>query len=180
MYTDRMDIQRLLWIDLEMTGLDAQKDRIVELAAIVTDQDLNEIAVYESSIRHADGVVESLLQANEWFIQQSDEYRSGLIQSSHSGKDEAEVELDVIDFLAQHIPKGDIVLAGNSIHSDRKFIDRWMPGLAAKLHYRMLDVSSWKVWNYATGQPVPVKKEAHRALDDIRESIAELKMYTGE
>ena len=166
---------RLLWIDLEMTGLDPELHRIVEVAAIVTDFSLSEIDQCTAIIHQPDSV---LAASNDFCIRAHE--NSGLYASVRkSTLDEHDVEAELCQLIERNFPGERAILAGNSIHVDRRFIDAQWPRLAALLHYRMLDVSSLKIWRMGTGQAIYTKKETHRALDDIRESIAELHMYTG-
>lgn len=168
---------KLLWIDLEMTGLDPQNDRIVEVAAIITDWNFNEIDVLESGVKQNEEVIRQRFAANPWAAARPQETAEE-IQLSLGGRSELEVESMLLHILDAHFEPGEpVLLAGNSIHMDRKFIQQWWPNLDKRLHYRMLDVSAWKVvmrGKYGIEFP---KAEAHRALGDIRESIAELKAY---
>ena len=167
--------QKLLWIDLEMTGLDPATQRIIEVAAVVTDYQLNELGSYEAIINQSD----STLDNAEDFPKEAFGKSGGLFeQVAASDKSESDVESELLAFINQHFAEP-AILAGNSIHQDRRFIRQWWPCVEGQLHYRMLDVSSWKVWRQGLGQPIYGKKESHRALEDIRESILELRMYTG-
>ena len=165
---------KLLWIDLEMTGLDPAKDRILEVAAIATDMDLNEIASYEAVVKVDEKITKSRMVGAFW--EKNHESRDALIAQNQNGKDVLEIERELIDFIDKNFGST-IYLAGNSIHQDRKFIEREMPDLNKKLHYRMLDVSAWKIYfENALGKKF-IKPENHRALDDINGSIEELKWY---
>lgn len=166
---------KYLWIDLEMTGLDPAKDKILEVAAIGTDVDLNEIARFEAVVKVPAELMKERMVGEFW--DNHSDARDALIAQNDSGKPIAEVEDRLLDFLDQYFTKQDIYLAGNSIHQDRKFIEREMPRLNARLHYRMLDVSAWKVYFEHARSTKFVKPEAHRALSDIEGSIAELKYY---
>jgi oligoribonuclease len=167
---------RLLWIDLEMTGLDTDIHRIVEVACIVTDFSFNEIETFNAVV-HQD---EDVLSASNEFSMTAHR-KSGLYeQVCKSVTSEKDAENALIDIVARYFSDGGAILAGNSIGADRKFIDAHWPVLSSKLHYRMLDVSSFKVWWLGTGHEPYVKKESHRALDDIRESIEELKYYASK
>ena len=165
---------KLLWLDLEMTGLDTSKHAIVEVAAIVTDWDFNELATYEAVITQPEAVLEA---SNEFALQQHAD--SGLYEQVRtSGKVETEVINELVGIIKEQFKDEPAVLAGNSIHADRAFIRAQWADVESLLHYRMLDVSSWKlVCLGKLGVPEFVKKETHRALDDIRESIAELQYY---
>jgi oligoribonuclease len=157
--------------------LDPQKDRIVEVAAIVTDWDFNELGRFESGVGQDQQEITALFAANAWASARPENTKE-LIDLSAGSPSEAEVEAQVLNFLDAHVAPGEIVLlAGNSIHCDRGFIKKWWPKLEARLHYRMLDVSAWKVVMQAKYGVTYTKKEAHRALDDIRESIEELQSY---
>jgi oligoribonuclease len=164
--------QKLLWVDLEMTGLDPAQHKIVEVAAIVTDWDFKELGSYEAIIYQPPEV----LQKASPVAKQMDQ-ASGLWDKIPHGQPEAEVQEALASFIKQYFGGQPALLAGNSIHMDRLFIRAYWPKVEQLLHYRMLDVSAWKVvmiGKYSIGYE---KKEAHRALDDIRESIAELKFY---
>ena len=162
---------KLLWIDLEMTGLDAKVDRILEVAAIVTDYGFNELAQYETVVFQPPEVLEHM---GEW----SKEHHaaSGLTARVPYGETEGLAEQSLSKLITKHFDEP-AVLAGNSIHKDREFIRAYWPGVEKKLHYRMLDVSAWKVVMQNKFEMEYRKAEAHRALDDIRESIGELKAY---
>ena len=164
----------LLWIDLEMTGLEPEKDRILEVAAVATDWKFNEIANYTAVVKVPEKLMQERMVGEFW--DKYDQTRQALIEQNTSGKSPEIVEKELLDFVAKHFSK-EVYLAGNSIHQDRKFIDREWPDLSKKLHYRMLDVSAWKVYfANALGHKF-VKPEVHRALDDIQGSIEELKWY---
>ena len=165
---------KLLWVDLEMTGLDPAKDRILEVAAIATDMKLNEIARYEAVIKVDEKLMKSRMVGDFW--EKNHASRDALIAQNQNGKDISEVERGLIDFVDKYFGKT-IYLAGNSIHQDRKFIEREMPELDKKLHYRMLDVSAWKIYFENALSKKFTKPENHRALDDINGSIEELKWY---
>lgn len=164
----------LLWIDLEMTGLDPKEDRILEVAAIATDMNLNEIATFEAVIKVDEELIKERMVGAFW--DKNQKARDDLIKQNENGQPAAAVEKELLDFIKKHFDKT-IYLAGNSIHQDRKFIEREMPKLNKKLHYRMLDVSAWKIYfENALGKKF-TKPENHRALDDINGSIEELKWY---
>ncbi len=164
----------LLWIDLEMTGLDPEKDKILEVAAIATDMDLNQIATYEAVVKVDDELIKTRMVGDFW--DKNAASRDALIAQNASGKPVAEVERELLEFIEANFSKT-IYLAGNSIHQDRKFIEREMPTLNQRLHYRMLDVSAWKIYFENAKHQKFVKPEHHRALDDINGSIEELKWY---
>ena len=165
---------KLIWVDLEMTGLDPVKDRILEVAAIATDMQLNEIARYEAVVKVDEKIIKSRMVGEFW--EKNSATRDALIAQNRDGKPVAEVEKELLEFVDDNCGKV-VYLAGNSIHQDRKFIEREMPELNKKLHYRMLDVSAWKIYfENALGKKF-TKPENHRALDDINGSIEELKWY---
>jgi oligoribonuclease len=169
--------EKILWVDLEMTGLEPTRDRIVEAAAIVTDWDFTELGSMESGVYQDTEELRQLFDANPWTANYPENTKA-LIELSAKSPKETEVEAQIIALVNQHFAANDpVLLAGNSIHCDRGFIRQWWPNLEKRLHYRMLDVSAWKVvmqGKYHTEFP---KSEAHRALGDIRESIAELQFY---
>jgi oligoribonuclease len=167
-------MEKLFWVDMEMTGLDPQKEVIIEVAAIIADLDFKEYATYETVIRQPQKYIDGM---DEW--NRTHHGQSGLIAKIPNGKDQNTVESELIKLLQEHFPdpKARPVLAGNSIHQDRRFIDLHMPKLASVLHYRMLDVSSWKIVMKGKYGREFEKGKNHRALDDIRESINELKFY---
>lgn len=165
----------LLWIDLEMTGLEPEKDKILEVAAIATDMKLNEVARYEAVVKVDEDLIKSRMVGEFW--EKNAKSRDALIKQNASGKPAKEVERELLKFLDDNFTKKDIYLAGNSIHQDRKFIEREMPDLDKRLHYRMLDVSAWKIYFENALNKKFTKPENHRALDDINGSIEELKWY---
>lgn len=157
-----------------MTGLDPDKDKICEVAAIATDMKLNELATYEAVVKVDEDLMKSRMIGEFW--EKNSASRDALIAQNQDGKPVAEVEKELLQFLDQHFGK-EVYLAGNSIHQDRKFIEREMPELNKRLHYRMLDVSAWKIYFEQARHQKFVKPENHRALDDINGSIEELKWY---
>jgi len=167
---------KLLWVDLEMTGLDPQKDVILEVAAEVTDFSFKTLASFEALIKHP----QSLLSAsNPWAYDQHT--KSGLFERIQTeGRPESEVQAELVHFIDDNFSGESAVLAGNSIHNDRLFIRRWWPDVEALLHYRMLDVSSWKLVMQGKFGVDYDKKDTHRAFDDIQASIAELQYYLEE
>ena len=165
---------KLLWIDLEMTGLEPEKDKILEVAAIATDMQLNEIATYEAVVKVDDKLIKSRMVGDFW--EKNSKTRDALIAQNVAGKPVAEIEKELLKFISKNFGET-IYLAGNSIHQDRKFIEREMPELNKKLHYRMLDVSAWKIYFENALNKKFTKPENHRALDDINGSIKELKWY---
>lgn len=166
----------LIWIDLEMTGLDPATDRIIEIATLVTDSDLNELAAGPVRVIHQPEAC--LAGMDEWNTDQHG--ASGLTEAVRgSGCDEAQAERETLAFLAEHVLPGASPMCGNSICQDRRFLARWMPDLERFFHYRNLDVSTLKElarrWHPELGEVQKVS--AHRALEDIRESIRELEHY---
>lgn len=165
---------KLLWIDLEMTGLDPAKDRICEVAAIATDMKLDEIASYQAIVKVPEALMDERMVGEFW--EKNSKSRDALKAQNKDGKPVKEVEKELLDFIKQNCDK-ELYLAGNSIHQDRKFIEREMPDFNKHLHYRMLDVSSWKIYFENALNKKFIKPENHRALDDINGSIEELKWY---
>lgn len=167
----------LIWLDLEMTGLDTDNDLIIEIATIVTDSQLNVLAegpVF--AIHQSDDVLGGM---DEWNTRQHG--KSGLTQRVRDSQvSEAEAEAQTLAFLKQWVPERASPMCGNSICQDRRFLHRCMPQLEAFFHYRNLDVSSLKELAQRWAPDVAKgfkKSEAHLAMDDIRESIAELRYY---
>lgn len=173
--------KNVLWIDLEMTGLDTSEDRILEVGAIVTDWKFNELATYEAAVKVDAELVEHRMfkGAAAGFWESVPETRDALIkQNLETARPVDEVEAELIALLDEHFEKDTpIILAGNSIHMDRRFIENEWEKLNARLHYRMLDVTSWKVVFEGRYGKKFAKREEHRALDDIRGSIEELRYY---
>lgn len=165
---------KLLWVDLEMTGLEPDKDKILEVAAIATDMKLNEVARYEAIVKVDDKLIKSRMVGDFW--EKNSASREALIAQNKDGKPIIEVEKELLDFVNRNCTK-ELYLAGNSIHQDRKFIEHEMPELNKRLHYRMLDVSAWKIYFENALKQKFTKPENHRALDDINGSIEELKWY---
>ncbi len=170
---------RILWIDLEMTGLDPIEDRILEVAAIVTDWKFNELATYEGVVKVGPRLVERRMKVGKDFWDANPEARDGLInQNLEKGRSGRTIENELLAFIDEHFEAGlPVLLAGNSIHQDRRFIANEWHRLDARLHYRMLDVSAWKVVFEAKYKRRFTKPEEHRALGDIRGSIMELQYY---
>lgn len=169
--------ETLLWVDLEMTGLDPARDLIIEVAAIVTDWDFKELGHLEYGVRQDEGELRSLLAQNPFAQARPTETEQG-IQTALAGIEPEAAEAEILKLIDTHTQPDEIVLlAGNSIHADRGFIRQYWPRLNRRLHYRMLDVSAWKVVMQGRYNVGFAKKETHRAMDDIRESIDELTHY---
>jgi len=169
--------QRLVWLDMEMTGLNPETERIIEAAVVVTEPDLRVVAEGPVLVVHQSDL---LLDAmDKW--NRSTHGKSGLIEKvKASTLTEQQAEEQLLNFLAQHVPAGKSPLCGNSVGQDRRFMVRYMPRLESFFHYRNLDVSTlkelalrWKPEVYKSF----VKQSRHEALADIYESIAELKHY---
>ncbi len=170
---------KLLWVDLEMTGLDPVHDRILEVAAIATDWDFKEIATYEAVKKVGPRLMRQRMVGDFW--EKFPEVREALQAQNADGKNGRVVENELIKFVKEHFDTFErVILAGNSIHQDRKFIENEWPALNTLLHYRMLDVSAWKVVFDGKYHKKFAKPEAHRAMDDIRGSIEELEYYLGK
>ena len=156
-----------------MTGLDASKDVILEIAAEVTDFTFKTLASYEAVVKHPDAILNSMA---EWPAQQHG--ISGLTERVRTeGREEQAVIHELIGFIKAQFGDEPAILAGNSIHNDRIFIKKWWPEVDALLHYRMLDVSSFKIVMQGRYGVIFDKNNTHRAFDDIQASIAELQYY---
>ena len=172
---EKKEKSMLLWVDLEMTGLSPVHDRILEVAAIITGWDLEEVATYTGVVKVSDKIIAERMVGEFW--EKNKASYDGLVAQNASGKPASVIEGELLDFVKEHCGDAVVYLAGNSIHQDQKFIEREWPELNKRLHYRQLDVSAWKVYfENALGQKF-LKPENHRALDDIRGSIEELKWY---
>ena len=171
------DRSNMIWIDLEMTGLDTQRDYIIEIASIVTDKNLNILEEGPNLVINQPN--EILNEMDKWNTDHHN--RSGLVQKvQESNITESLAEKKTIDFLSKYILKGESPLCGNTICQDRRFLARCMPDLERFCHYRSIDVSSirelGKRW-YFEDMDNFQKNSNHRALDDIRDSINELRYY---
>jgi oligoribonuclease len=169
--------ENLIWIDLEMTGLDPDNDRIIEIATVVTDKQLNEIAEGPVlAIHQPEAVLEKM---DEW--NQRTHGESGLLERVRESRvTTVEAEQQTLAFLREHVPERASPMCGNSICQDRRFLHRLMPDLERYFHYRHLDVSTLKelASRWAPGVAAGVTKESrHLALDDVRDSIEELRYY---
>lgn len=167
----------LIWIDLEMTGLDPEKDRIIEIATIITDANLNILAEGPVFAVHQE---KALLDGmDEWNTRQHN--KSGLVERVlASDSSESDAEKATVDFISQFVDKGKSPMCGNSIHQDRRFITNYMPQLLDCFHYRNLDVSTLKElakrW-YPKLLGGIEKESKHLALDDVKDSINEMIFY---
>ncbi len=172
-----INAMNLIWMDLEMTGLNPEKDRIIEMATIVTDSNLNVLAEGPViAIHQPDALLD---QMDEWNTRQH--HRSGLVtRVKESCINEQQAEMMTLAFIKQYVPDGKSPLCGNSVWQDKRFLTRYMPALVNYLHYRLIDVSTikelalrWAPKIYGGFQ----KESTHLALQDIRDSIAELRYY---
>tara|TARA_B100001175_G_scaffold261274_1_gene230398 strand:- start:46 stop:594 length:549 start_codon:yes stop_codon:yes gene_type:complete len=166
----------LIWIDLEMTGLDPNKERIIEIATLVTDSDLNILAegpnlVISQPIEFLDGM-------DEW--NQNQHGSSGLIEEVKNSNVTTQVaEIDTLEFISKYVGEKVSPMCGNTVSHDRRFLSKYMPRLESYFNYRHIDVSSFKeaAVRWMNEAQVYEKKGSHRALGDIKESVAELKFY---
>jgi oligoribonuclease len=171
------DQNNLAWIDMEMTGLDPDRDRIIEIALVVTDSQLETVAEAPVLVVHQSAAL--LDSMDEW--NKATHSRSGLVDKVRaSGLSEADTESRMLEFLAEYVPAKASPMCGNSICQDRRFLARYMPRLEAHFHYRNLDVSTLKElarrWHPEAARAF-VKRGKHEALADVYESIEELKHY---
>ena len=171
------DQNNLVWLDMEMTGLNPDTDRIIEIAVVVTDSQLATVAEAPVLVVHqSDATLDAM---DDW--NKGTHGRSGLIEKvKNASLGEAEAEQLMLDFLVLHVPKGASPMCGNSICQDRRFLARWMPRFEAWFHYRNLDVSTLKElarrWKPELAKGVS-KNGKHEALADVYESIEEMKYY---
>ena len=170
------DPNNLIWIDMEMTGLQPDSDRVIEIAMLVTDPQLNVLATGPVLVLHQpDSVLDAMDSWNK-----STHAKSGLIERVRaSSLTEADAERQALEFLAAYVPASASPMCGNSICQDRRFLARWLPRLEAHFHYRNLDVSTLKelVKRWKPDLKSFAKEGKHEALADILESIEELKFY---
>lgn len=168
----------LVWMDMEMTGLDPDSCGIIEVATLVTNSALEVVAEGpELVIQQPESVLEAM---DAWNVRHHT--ASGLLERVRASTTTCEqAEAATLAFLREHVPARSAPLAGNSVHQDRRFLRRYMPALEAHLHYRIVDVSTVKElakrWYPRDYGSAPTKESSHRAMDDIRESIAELRYY---
>lgn len=171
--------QNLIWVDLEMTGLDPETHKIIEIASIVTDSELNILA--EGPVLAIHQPEEELAKMDDWCT--NTHTASGLVERVRNSQiSEQDAVAQTIEFLEKWVPKGASPICGNSIGQDRRFLYKHMPELEEFFHYRYVDVSTLKELARRWQPEVPngfTKQGTHLALDDIRESIAELKYYRG-
>lgn len=171
------DVDNLIWIDLEMTGLDTARDRVIEIATVVTDKQLNVLAEGPVIAIHQDD--DTLAAMDEWNTRQHG--KSGLTERVRMSRvSERDAELATLTFLSRHAEPGASPMCGNSICQDRRFLARWMPELEKFFHYRNLDVSTLKelARRWAPSVADAFRKESsHLALRDIYDSIEELRHY---
>ena len=167
---------KLLWVDLEMTGLDPEKDRILEVAAIATDWEFREIDRMTAIVKVSKKIIETRMVGEFW--EKNKASYDSLVLQNEKGEDVEVVEEKILDFIEKNFGK-EVYLAGNSIHQDKRFIVKEWPKLDARLHYRMFDVSAWKIYFENALKIKFTKRENHRALDDIEGSIEEIKYYLG-
>ena len=173
MNNKKPNLDKILWLDLEMTGLIPETDVIIEAAAIVTNDQLEELECYHSVVKQGKNSLEGMDKWNQKCHRQS-----GLYDLIPKGKDLFLVEEDLLSLVTKHFGERDhfVVLAGNCISQDRNFIRKYMPRLDKKLFYRMLDVTAWKLI-FERQDFIFEKANKHRALEDTRESIREMRFY---
>lgn len=171
-------VENLFWLDMEMSGLDVNKEVIIEVACIVTDMNFRELDSFETVVKQPQAFLDNMDAWNK-----EHHGKSGLTSKVPMGMEPDMVEAKLIDLINRYFPlsKTDLkkrpILAGNSIMQDRLFIDKYFLNLSARLHYRMVDVSSFKIIMNNKYDISYKKQNSHRALDDIRESIGELRFY---
>ena len=164
-------VQKFLWLDMEMTGLDPEKEVIIEVAVVVTDHQYKELHSYHQIVKQHKDYLEKM---DKWNTKQHK--KSGLYELVPKGTTQDQMERELIYLADEHFKDEKIILAGNSIYQDRLFIKKHLLKFEERLHYRMLDISAWKIIFSNIG--ITFKKEnKHRALDDARESIREIKTY---
>ena len=169
---------RLVWIDMEMSGLDVANDVILEIATVVTDENLNVVAETPNMVIHHSA--ETLEQMNDWSREHHTE--SGLVEEVLDSEISlVEAEAVTLDLVSRHVEEHEAPLCGNTVWQDRRFLMKYMPTLEAYFHYRIIDVSSIKelarMWRPDVLSAAKEKAKTHRAMDDIRESIEELAHY---
>ncbi len=157
---------------MEMTGLDVEKEVIIEVGAIITDIHLQTLESYHTVVKQPQKYIDGMDRWNR-----THHGDSGLVQLIPSGRSPDVVERDLIDLLDMHFQNEKAVLCGNSIMQDRLFINKYFKKFAERLHYRMLDVTSWKIVFQSFYDKKYEKKSTHRAIDDIKESLGEFQFY---
>lgn len=162
--------KKYLWIDLEMTGLDVNNERIIEVGAIVTDTDLKELGTYHAIVKQPKELLDSM---DEWNTEHHG--KSGLTEKVLTGTPENEVEAELITWCKEHFDEP-FIIAGNSIGQDRLFLEKYFKDFSKLMHYRQLDVTAFKLAFAPKGISFD-KKNTHRAIDDIKESIAEFRFF---
>lgn len=165
-------MNRMFWLDLEMTGLLPEKDRIIEAAVVVTDLHLSVLDTYETAVFQSQ---ELLAGMDPWCTETHG--KSGLTERVPNGITETELDKALVWLVKKNYKKDKVIICGNSIHQDRKFIEKYLPEFTKELHYRMLDVSSLKIVFENMFSLKFKKSNKHRALEDIEESIKEFKYY---
>lgn len=165
---------KLLWVDLEMTGLEPKKDRILEVAAIATDWDFQEVARMTAVVKVPKNLMKKRM-VGEFWAKNRESYEQ-LLKQNETGLKSPTVEKELLEFIEKYFGE-EVILAGNSIHQDRRFIRKEWKKLDKRLHYRMFDVSAWKVYFENAMKIKFTKRDMHRALDDIEGSIEEIKYY---
>jgi oligoribonuclease len=166
-------MKKLFWLDMEMTGLEPEIERVIEVAVIITDLNFKPLDTYHAVVQQPEAFLENM---DEWNTKHHT--ASGLVAKVPTGKKPQEVEQDLLDLIKKHYADEERpVLCGNSIFQDRKFIDLYFKKFSKRLHYRMMDVTAWKIIMNACYHVEYQKKDSHRALDDIMESIEELKAF---
>jgi len=165
---------RLLWLDCEFTGLNIEDDLVLEVGALVTTFQFNELATYQSFVHYPVSVVEPLLSRNPWWVERP-EHQADILSGVRASKKDINLVANEIALFSGEWCGQPATLAGNSIYNDRKWIARDFPALENQLHYRMLDVTSLKIIAAGLLGVEYSKQERHRSMDDIRESVAELR-----
>ncbi len=168
-------MKKLFWLDMEMSGLDINKEVIIEVAAIVTDLNFKELDSFEAIVKQPQHYLDNM---DAWNTEHHG--KSGLTAKVPNGMEPTAVEHHLITMAKNHFPdpRDKPVLAGNSVSQDRLFIDKYFKNFSELLHYRIMDVTSWKILMFNKFKCEYRKHNQHRALDDIRESIQEMQFYS--
>jgi oligoribonuclease len=173
-----LHIDRVLWIDLEMTGLSPEEDFILEIAAIVTDWNFKELDTYHGVVKNKVSDIKNRMSVYSDYWDSQSVAKKGLLEQNAGGKSLGKIEKEILVFMDKNFKAGvPILLGGSSVHVDRRFIIKKWPKVDARLHYRMLDVSAWKVVFEGKFKDRFTKPNVHRADEDIHGSIAELQYY---